>query len=688
MENQFQQFFPFGTQYHRAPTPLESEWEGDLKEIAATGYTHVQFRPQWRCHERIRGVYDFSELKRLCDMAHKYHLRVIIKPQLENAPDWVFTELGGSRIGFGGNPLPPIAHAAFYVGGWWPCFDNPAVAKAAEKFTEKLARQFKDHPALWFFNSWNEPRSRPLGQCQCEHSVRSYRDYLRGKFDTVEKLNKAYGKAWTSFDTIFPPQSHSDYTELYLWRQWASESVASHIEYSTAGLRRGAPGKFVMCHVGQCSYTQDPACDTSNDFLNCQKVDWYGCSFSVELLPKNILERHKPLALGAWMYRVDSNYWCQEFYTNYSCWHEEADPEYVEQVLWMALASGCRGLTFWQYRSERIGEESNGWGMREMDGSATPRSERCDKVASLLKSWGADFAKTSPTPRKVAVLFDCATDLLMRIQDMNSRLDRIWDIQENCNYSYKFSTAGSAFILRQCGYAVDFVTPEQDLSDYQLVVASCWEFVRPEAIPALRDYVEKGGTLLVEYPFACRDERTWVTLKRPAYGLESLTGCKEKHRLALKSDRSAMLTFANRQQDEAVFCKTELQVCGGEAIARWEDGKTAAVLNHVGKGVVYTCGGSVSMAIGKRCTMKAIPEIYRQAFSAAGLPISESPFWIQERISETDCYRFVFNQTETEQELLISEGFQLLYVSNGNTVSDARLVLGAHSTAVLWKKNK
>ena len=119
MDNHFTDFFPFGAQYHRAPTPLESEWDGDLAEIAAKGYTHVQFRPQWRCHERIRGQYDFAELDRLFAVAQKHNLRVIVKPQLETAPDWVFTELGGSRMGFGGQSLPPIAHAAFYVGGWW-----------------------------------------------------------------------------------------------------------------------------------------------------------------------------------------------------------------------------------------------------------------------------------------------------------------------------------------------------------------------------------------------------------------------------------------------------------------------------------------------------------------------------------------------------------------------------------------
>jgi beta-galactosidase GanA len=125
--NQFEdrlKFFPYGTQYHRAPTPLPDEWEGDLAEIKHVGYTHVQFRPQWRQHERIRDHCAWDELDRLFELAQKNELRVVLKPMLETAPDWVFDELDGTRIGFHGVPLSPHANAAYYVGGWWPCFDN------------------------------------------------------------------------------------------------------------------------------------------------------------------------------------------------------------------------------------------------------------------------------------------------------------------------------------------------------------------------------------------------------------------------------------------------------------------------------------------------------------------------------------------------------------------------------------
>ncbi|MBI4024779.1 MAG: beta-galactosidase [Verrucomicrobia bacterium] len=131
-------FFPYGTQYHRAPTPLPDEWKADLREIARAGYTHVQLRPQWRWHERRCGQCAWDDLDRLFDLAQSNKLRVVLKPMLETAPDWFFDELGGTRIGFNGVPIGPFAYGAYYVGGWWPCFDHPQVVATASTFVRAL----------------------------------------------------------------------------------------------------------------------------------------------------------------------------------------------------------------------------------------------------------------------------------------------------------------------------------------------------------------------------------------------------------------------------------------------------------------------------------------------------------------------------------------------------------------------
>lgn len=164
-------------------------------------------------------------------------------------------------------------------------------------------------------------------------------------------------------------------------------------------------------------------------------------------------------------------YWCQEFYTNYANWHKEPEPDFIEQAIWMAIASGCRGLTFWQYKSERFGEESNGWGMREIDGSPTRRSERCDRIAGVLKELGADFAASRPARSKAAIWFDLRNDLLMRIEEMRSELNHIEEIRASTDYSCKQAAAADHTILRRLGVTADFVVSGDDLSGCRLLVA-------------------------------------------------------------------------------------------------------------------------------------------------------------------------------------------------------------------------
>lgn len=676
--------FPYGCQYHRHPTPLPEEWEPDFAELARLHYTHVQFRPQWRCHERIRGEYDWRELDALFDTVERFPLSVILKPQLENAPDWVFTELEGSRIGFNAMPLAPIAHAAFYVGGWWPCFTNPAVAEAAEDFTRKLAERYRTRRSLWLYNAWNEPRSRPLGQCQCRYCVESYRKWLRRDFGTIEALNAEYGKAWTSFETVMPPQSHSDYLELFLWRQWAAEQVAAQVALSTKGLRAGDPSRPVMCHVGCSSLIQDPACDTSNDLLNAREVDFYGCSFPVERHPVTVLEINQPLYQSSWMRRVDPNYFCQEFYPNGMNWCVEPNPLKLERQIWMAIASGARGLTFWQYRSERIGEESNGCGMREIDGSATERSECCDRIAAALREFGKDFAASRFEPSPVAVWFDPANDLLMRIEDMRAGLNGVSDIAsiaENTQYPGKRTVEACCCILRQMGITADFVVPGDDLSQYKLLVLPAVELVKEDAARQLENFVENGGTLLIEYPFACRDRRTWVEPQRPSHNLDRLTGCREQNRQAITD--SMLVQFSSDTSHLAAGWQIKLEpLPGAEVIGRWTDGTVAVVEHSFGRGKVVVSGANFALHFSNSPDTTSIPESYRRSFMSAGISIPQEEEWRVRRVSPEHAYTFIFNVKAAALKLILPENAVLLYLSPGGHANGQQIELPPDGTAI------
>ncbi len=637
-------FFPYGVQYHRAPTPLPDEWAGDLAEIARCGYTHVQFRPQWRWHERLRGHQVWDDLDKLFDLAAQNRLRVILKPMLETAPDWVFDELNGTRLGFHGVPIEPLAHAAYYVGGWWPCFDNPGVVEAASAFVNALVTRYREHPALWFYDAWNEPRSRPLGQCHCRYSQQAYRDWLEQRFGTIEEFNNRFGKAWTSYASVRPPVSHSDYHELFLWRQWAADSVANQVDFVANAIRSAHPQAFVMVHVGASSVVQDPACDTCDDLLNARSVDRYGTSFPVPHHPSTPTEHNEPEYQSSWIRRVDPLYWCHEFYPSHAGWTNPPSQQTLARQIWMAIAGGATGFTYWQYRSERFGEESNGFGLREINGAPTPRSEVADSIAAVLTRHGRKLALSKRIPAKVKLLYSRENDLLMRIQTMSSSLGNINTIAGDTNYSYKQALRRAHLLYRTCGQEVDFVVPGDAVSPDSILHLTVIEMVDAGTAQWLREFVSKGGMLIVEYPFACRDKRTWVTPDRPAHDLEDLLGCREGNRVAIGPDKKQVAEFADGLNIAAEGWRVTLDPLRGEVIGQWQDGQPAAVSNSYGKGQVITLGINVSLAFNDQSWPHQCIELLNQFLTERGLETEyTSGLWITDRIYEEGLIRFIFN---------------------------------------------
>ena len=645
-------FYPYGVQYHRAPTPLPEDWAGDLESIAAAGYTHVQFRPQWKCHERVRGRFVWDDLDRLFDLARENGLRVVLKPMLETAPDWVFSELNGQRIGFNGRPIPPIAIGSFYVGGWLPCFDNPEVATACVTFVREMVARYQDHPALWFYDAWNEPRSRPLGQCQCPHSIASYRKWLADRYGTVERLNDAFGKAWTAFETVQPPQSGWDYAEMYLWRTWAADAVAGHVRLVSDAIRSVDRDAFVMVHVGGCSVIQDAACDTSDDMRSVALggVDVYGTSFPVPLHPRTPMENAAPDLVSDWLRRVDPLYWCHEFYANHGEWCEPPEPSTLTRLMWMAVAGGAAGFTFWQYRSERVGNETNGYGMREIDGSPTERSRACDAMAAVLKNHGHVLAHTRRERSRVALLYSRESDLLSRITVMGSMFAA--DEDSRGDYPYKRAIRAAHALYLQCGETVDWIVPGDSLDGVELLHVTAAEMIDQAAADWLKDYVYRGGKVIVEFPSACRDANTWVSVRRPNNGLDDVLGCVEGNRVVAGGGPADEVRFANGECFPAGGWRIVLDPRGAEVIANWSDGSPAAVRHAYGTGTVNSLGASLSLSFTDQPDDPALRSLeWLLGELSMGANASSPDVWVRRRRGPDSEIWFVFNISASAQSI-------------------------------------
>ncbi|MFA6717285.1 MAG: alpha-amylase family protein, partial [Victivallaceae bacterium] len=508
--------FTYGAQYYRAPTPLPQEWEQDFSNLKKLGLNTVQIRVQWRKNERLEGEYDFSDIDRLFALAEQYDIKVIIKFLLENAPDYIYRKYDGYRRNTKGEIIPPTANGAFYIGGWLPCFDNPEVMKKSKDFVRKCVERYKNRSSLLLWNIWNEPRSRPIEQCGCRHSVKLYRVWLRERYSNIERLNDETGKGWESFDSIFPPVAENcDYLELYLWRQWASDAIADQVKNIYDEVKNADSEHKIICHVGICSIIQDACADASDDEKNAAAVDFYGTSLPTAHHFKDIIAESRPFMICDWIRSVSPYFWVNELYSDWGNWDYTVSTEDFRFKTMATIACGAKGLMYWQYRAERLGNENNLSGLVNIDGSSKNVSVEAARIAEFIRRNEKFLLRATPPSSGIGILYSRPSDIINRIENTNGGNFAVRQFP----YLYKKAIAGIYAAFRELGIApvmTDSGNLGETLPKLHLLYLPEAFIVSPEQFAALKEFAAGGGKIIAEEGFALRDGRnTWLYPRWP-----------------------------------------------------------------------------------------------------------------------------------------------------------------------------
>ncbi len=521
-----------GAQYFRAPTPLPEEWEGDVALAKELGLDFIQLRVHWRHHEPKRGEYSFDELDRLFDLAEERGLTVVVQLVMESAPDYVFRELGGTRRDPRGLPILPGAVGAFYTGGWEPCFDNPRVREAGTPFISALVERYAPRTSLLYYDCWNEPRSRPRGACWCEHSRASFRSFLIREFGEVSVLNDRYSLSYEYFEDILAPAMPESWVEHVLFTRWKARSVADRVRWVAETCRRADPDRPVMTHVGICSVLQDVLSDVSYDPANREAVDFYGTSLPhwtgefrgyAEIEGEAVFHNPEwrshayviPLSCD-WARSVCEDFWASELYVN--TWHStspDMTPENLRLWLWEAIARGARGVCLWQFRSERLLNETQDQGLVDVAGELTPRGEEMRRQLEVISRLKPFLDRFRPRAPEVGIVYDLDSDILGRLEETTAG-----NLEENfVSYRYKQALKGTYACLWSLGAAVEFIPSErlsEGLEGKELLFFPVTPRARPEWAELLTGFTARGGVVVAEVDFASRDERLWRSRTVPA----------------------------------------------------------------------------------------------------------------------------------------------------------------------------
>ncbi len=410
----------FGTQYYRPPFPNQRYWEDDFKRIRDSGLNCVQLWLLWSWIEAKPKKFIFDDYDRLADLAEKTGLNLVLSTIAEVQPYWIerevpdcalVTNMGQKVVSSNRNEI----HFGITPGG---CFDHPEVHRMMMSFIRKTVSHFKDRRNIAGWDCWNEIRWNVQADgfvCYCPHTLAAYRSWLEERHGSLEELNKAWQRRYSSWLDVVPGKTPPrPYTDMMAFQHFLTERTNRHAAERYRLIKSLDGDRPVTIH-GPCpcfNMTGDPHMEQplnrGNDWTLADSLDGVGCSNFPMWWNMPMSDYAMSMSQIASAAR-NKLFWISELqggrvgmgFDSY----EPVPPEKQQKWVWEGVAHGASTILFWCWRDEVFGGESSGFGIIGSDGLAARRLDGIGSTAGVMKKHSAILAKYKMDKPEVGLFF-------------------------------------------------------------------------------------------------------------------------------------------------------------------------------------------------------------------------------------------------------------------------------------------
>jgi beta-galactosidase len=655
------------------PTFEEDIIERDFKRIKDLGFKYIRIWVNWRDFEPQPRKYNIDRIRILMETAGEYDLNVIAQIYLEFAPDW----------------LPKLYSDALYVdeagnklypqGSPGVCLDHPRVRRDAEEFLTTLAKVLASYPNFYAWDVWSEPqivqwvfrlgRPRPI-YCYCPHTVRKFREWLKAKYDSIEKLNEAWHRNFTSFDEVEPPRFvvlHYG-TENIDFIEFLTDKLKEDLEWRVKTIRAVDKDHLITSHAPTTSLFLNPLYGNPDDWKMAEAVDVWGTS----LYPKhahrivdNVMDAFILDAIRSSAYATGKEFWIGELQGGQGVGGlrivEPVTPEDIRVWIWQSIAHGAKGINIYHSYPMMWGYESSGYGLLNADGSITDRALVAAQQAKVIAEYEDLFLKLKPLKANVAILY-------------NSYVYRmLWIFQEMTAEKPAYSMLGLYRILYKNKVPIDILSSKQvekgDVVRYKLLLAPFSLTLSKTMAQRLREFVSQGGVLVADARFGWFKEDGWIDEEIPAYSMKEVVGVVEK--MCRSADKTQIVISKDvfgitrgTTLNGVMYEETFKPISDVDVIGVSKTGDAAIVSYKYGKGLTLLVGTNIGLAYEnlreptiERLVMGLVD------YTNVSKPIDVAPpsteVEVQILPSNSETVLVIINHSESEQvvELLFKRNF-------------------------------
>jgi beta-galactosidase len=653
-------------------------WGADLDQIKADGFNTVKTWIDWQSGEPKRGVYNFENLNLLMRLAHERGLRVIVQIYLDSAPDWIGRLYPGGRFVDRSGAIINSQSAPGY------CIDDPDVRREAVAFLEALSRAANRSPSLYGWDVWSEPHlinwaEFPyLGSPEFGFNPSTqarFRKWLIVKYGTLDNLNTAWYRNFTSWDQVEAPRFPTilSYTDYIDWRMFIDDKLAGDLTTRVDAIRTADKVHPITSHSDAPSLFTSPTdgYGEPDDFKMSANADFYGTS----MYPMHSESTH-PWSSGMLDTALDfsrsagnslhKGFWIGELQAGQGATGMRiATPvTAADETFWMwqAVAHGAREFAVFSWYPMSSGFESNGYGLINLDGTLTDRARAGGQTAAIIGRHASSVLNATPAPAQVAILYNRLSYMVGGSQPNLSKLG-------NAPID---SAMGLHRAFEEEQIPVDFVSTQDvasgKLAQYKVLFVPFPVMLSANVASGIKRYVQGGGTVVAEARLAWNDERGFASSVIPGIDLDKVFGAREKviqpaekSQIAIESSANLPGLASGGLVSGAAFEEDLEPYPGSQVLARFTDGEPAVVENSFGNGRAILVGSFVALAYNKypdAGTQKFLISLAKlagvQAEVEVSAPKSSEAIEVRRLVSDDKQIVFAFNESKETVDAALS----------------------------------
>jgi beta-galactosidase len=521
----------FGADYNPEQWP-RAVWDEDVQAMREAGVNIVSVGIfSWAHLQPTEQTWTFGWLDDVMDLLQDNDIAVDLATATASPPPWLTTKHPEILpVNVRGETVWPGARQHWRA-------TSPVFRAYALDLVRTIANRYASHPALAAWHVSNELGCHNVYDYS-DDAARAFRDWLRRRYDTLDRLNHAWATAFWSqrysdWEQILPPRLAASYpnpTQQLDFKRFSSDALRDHLRAERDLLREITPDVpvttnfMVMGSSCAMNYTEW-ASDV--DFIANDHYLMPGPHGLTELLFSANLTGN--LASGR-------PWFLMEHATSAVNWRSVNPPKRTGELVRDSVAHvahGADAVCFFQWRQSAAGAEKYHSAMVPHAGVDSALFASVVDLGSTLRSL-APVAASRRRRAPVAILFDWTS---WWVSELDSHpTDRL---------RYRSEALDWYTALQQAGVRADVVPASTDLDGYSVVVAPVLHVVPSDLAARLTRYVEGGGHLVTTYFSGIVDDNDHVILGGYPGALRDLLGVRIDEFGPLAEDEEVMLDNGN-----------------------------------------------------------------------------------------------------------------------------------------------